>query len=141
MCSLTFTILWIPYVKAGGTHHFKFLDLPAVEKSLKYNWISQSFCVLGLIMGKISVGLLIRRIGISDIRMRYFLYFLMGSLTIIGILAIAFVWGQCTPVSRLWKPTAPGKCWNPTFLTAWAIICGSRCTLTLGVFFSDISIV
>lgn len=123
--SLTFTILWVVYANVGGTRHVYYLPLPTIESALKINWISQVFCVLGLAFGKISVGFLIIRIGVPNIRTRSLLYFFMVSQFIMFSLAIIFVFAQCTPVTKLWEVEAPGKCWNTQILTIWTIICSS----------------
>ncbi len=124
--SLTFTILWVVYADVGGTRHLYYLSAPTIESALRINWISQTFCVLGLAFGKVSVGFLIMRIGVPNVRTRYLLYFFMISQFIMFSLAIVFVWAQCTPVTKLWQVEASGKCWNPQILTDWTIICSSR---------------
>ena len=57
------------------------------------------------------------RIGVSNVRTRYLLYFFMVSQFIMFSLAIVFVWVQCTPVIKLWEVETLGKCWNPQILT------------------------
>ena len=133
---MTFTILWVVYANVGGTRHVYFLSLSTVESALKINWISQTFCVLGLAFGKISVGFLIMRIGMPNRRIRYLLYFFMISQFILFSLAIVFVWTQCTPLTKLWEVNTPGKCWNPQTLTVWTIIASSMYQLTLEIFVS-----
>ena len=127
--------MWVVYANVGGTRHVYYLALPTIESALKINWISQTFCVLGLAFGKISVGLLIMRIGVPNIRTRYLLYFFMISQFILFSLAIVFVYAQCTPVTKIWDVASPGKCWDPQFLTDWTIICSSRSLANPQVFF------
>ena len=131
--SLTFTSLWVVCAKVGGTRHVYYLSSRSLESALKFYWISQCFCVLALVFGKLSVGFLILRIGVPNKRIRLLLYFLMGSQFILGSIAIILVWAQCIPIIKLWKALTPGKCWNPQILTVWIIINGCRSQPSLGV--------
>ena len=126
MSTVSFTSLWIVYGHLGGTRHFVDLDPSNVVPALRINLISQTLCALGLITGKISVGLLLMRIGVPNIRLRYFLYFCMASQFLIGSLAIIFYWTHCSPVTKLWNPAISGKCWSTLFLSVWTIIAASR---------------
>ncbi|MDI1486614.1 MAG: hypothetical protein OHK93_005846 [Ramalina farinacea] len=123
--SLTFTIMWTVYANVGGTRHVFYLSLPQQENALKLNWISQTFCVLGLAFGKLSVGFLIYRIGVPKAWTRWLLYFFMTSQFILFSLAFIFVFVQCQPVTKLWNFTEAGNCWDPQVLTVWTIICSS----------------
>lgn len=126
MFSLTYTIMWVIYANNGGTRHVFYL-LPQTQiTALKINWISQTFCVLGLAFGKISVGFLIMRIGIPQKKLRILLYFFMVSQFTLFSLAIVFVYAQCRPVTHLWNFLETGTCWDPQVLTVWTIICSSK---------------
>ena len=123
---MTSTILWVFYVHVGGTHHVYHLPQSTIGSALKINWISQNFCVLGLAFGKISVGLLIMRIGVPKVRTRYLLYFFMISQSIVFAISIVLVWAQCTPVTKLWDVEASGNCWNSRIITVVSIIASSK---------------
>lgn len=123
--SLTFTIMWTVYANLGGTRHVFYLSVPQQQNALKLNWISQTFCVLGLAFGKLSVGFLIYRIGVPKAWLRRLLYFFMTSQFILFSLAFIFVFVQCQPVTKLWTFTEAGICWDPQILTVWTIICSS----------------
>lgn len=131
--SLTFTSLWTVCAQVGGTRHVYYLSSQIIESALKFFWISQCFCVLGLVFGKLSVGFLIMRIGVPKKRTRLLLYFFMVSQFIMGSVAIIFVWAECTPIVKLWKGETPGKCWNPQIVTVWTIINGCRSQSSLKV--------
>ena len=118
----------------GGNRHLYYLSSQNIESSLKFFWISQCFCMLGLIFGKLSVGFLIMRIGVPNKRMRLLLYFLMASQFISGSVAIIFVWAECIPMVKLWKAETPGRCLNPQILTVWTIINGCRSHSSLRAF-------
>lgn len=119
--------MWVIYANHGGTRHVFYLQPEAQVTALKINWISQTFCVLGLAFGKISVGFLIMRIGLPDRKLRMLLYFCVISQFVLFSLAIVFVYAQCRPVTKLWNfLELDGECWNPQILTVWTIICSSE---------------
>ena len=118
--------MWVIYANQGGTRHVFYLLPQAQITALKINWISQTFCVLALAFGKISVGFLIMRIGIPQKRLRILLYFFMISQFMFFSLAFIFVYVQCRPITKLWNfLDTQGECWNPQVLTVWTIICSS----------------
>ena len=124
--SLTFTVLWVIYANLGGTRHVYYLSNPTIESALKINWISQTFCVLGLIFGKLSVGFLIMRIGIPKKNDTIFALFSFGQPLPHIVLGYCLRVAQCILVTKLWHVNTPGKCWNPQLLTVLTLISGSK---------------
>jgi hypothetical protein len=69
------------------------------------------FCPM---FGRISfiVFLLIFIMTVSRVR-KTLLYTLIVIEVVFNIIPIIVVFVQCQPVSRLWDPSIPGKCWSP----------------------------
>ena len=121
MC-FAYTIVWTVYVHIGGCRHVYYLPVHTQELALKLNWISQVFCIWSIIFGKVSVALLILRLGPRDKLRRGLLYSAGGSITILFGLQTIFVFAQCRPSKALWTFGIAAKCWDPRVVTYLAMI-------------------
>lgn len=110
-------IIWIIYVRAGGCRHIFYLSIDSLELALKTNWISQFFCVWAFVFGKVSVSLLMLRLGPRDKLRRWLLYFAAWSIVLTFGVQSILIFIQCRPTQALWKLDVNGRCW-PTQVLA-----------------------
>ncbi|PYH77001.1 integral membrane protein [Aspergillus uvarum CBS 121591] len=127
---MTFTILLFINMVAfaqylaviGAARHMYYLTTTQQLLVVKYEWIAQTFGVLGFATSKTSVALQIRRIlGPNSRRTRWLLWLIISlTCTICGIDYI-FGFVQCTPPRAMWEPWIPHKCWDPRVQTAFSL--------------------
>jgi hypothetical protein len=107
------------YASIGGLRHLYYLQPEQQALVIKYNWITQPWCIFGFATGKISVALLILRlIGPNTFWRKWILYASMVTVFIFNALACIFTFVQCNPPRALWTPqlvaTGQAKCWDST---------------------------
>ncbi|OJJ96431.1 hypothetical protein ASPACDRAFT_1890849 [Aspergillus aculeatus ATCC 16872] len=106
----------------GAAHHMYYLTTAQQLHVVKYEWIAQTFGVLGFATSKTSVALQIRRIlGSNSRQTRWLLWFIIClTCTICGIDYI-FGFVQCTPPRAMWEPWVPHKCWDTSVQTGFSL--------------------
>ncbi len=82
-----------------------------IEQTTWINWASQTFCIMGLATGKVSVAILMGRLMSPSRWRKWVLYFLSISSLIVACVVIITNFAQCSPPRTLWIPSA-GKCWD-----------------------------
>ena len=110
--TITFSVFFTLYAAKGGARHIVYLSPAQLEETTKLNRVSQTFCIMAIAMGKVSVAILMGRLMSPNRWRRWVLYFLAISTFIAACIVIIFIFAQCSPPKTLWIPTA-GKCWNP----------------------------
>lgn len=109
----------------GGLRHLYYLTPDQQMQAVKYNWITQPWCIFGFATGKISVALLLLRImGTRTKWRKIILYFIMISVFITNSIACIISFAQCNPPKALWNPqlaAIPGTCWEPHVQSDYAI--------------------
>ena len=129
------SIIWTVYADEGGTRHVAALSGPQIVTVTRLNWISQPFCIWGLLAGKTSVACLVARLQAPTKWRRYLLWILCSIMFVLNNITIVFIFTQCRPVYLLWNPKSDprGNCWSPNIVSNLATASGSR---TLHVSFS-----
>ena len=127
--SVQISAIFTAYAKHGGCRHIFYLSDSQKVYVLRLNWLSQPFCVLALITGKISVALLILRM-LAKVQkwQRWFLYAVIASVTVVGLVNCLLQFAQCSPPRALWTPSIAMKsrCWAPKILTAYSMWASGR---------------
>jgi hypothetical protein len=114
------------YATIGGLRHLFYLEPEEQALVVKYNWITQPWCIFGFATGKISVALLILRlIGPNTFWRKWTLYGSMITVFIFNVLACILTFVQCDPPRALWEPqliaTGQAKCWDSRIQSDYAI--------------------
>ena len=110
--TITFSVFFTLYAAKGGARHVVYLSPAQLEETTKLNWVSQSFCIMAIATGKISVAILMGRLMAPSRWRRWILYFLSIPTFIAACVVIVFLFAQCSPPKARWIPSA-GKCWIP----------------------------
>ncbi len=110
--TITFSVFFTLYAAKGGARHVVYLNPAQLEETTKLNWVSQSFCIMAIATGKISVAILMGRLMAPSRWRRWILYFLSVPTFIAACVTIVFLFAQCSPPKARWIPSA-GKCWAP----------------------------
>ncbi|KAI1176642.1 hypothetical protein F4777DRAFT_597225 [Nemania sp. FL0916] len=99
----------------GGTRHAIYLDSQHIIFATKVIYITQAFGLVGLFTGKMAAGILIiRLLGTSSRWIKPFLWALLGLNAVVTILAVIFIFAQCSPPAALWNPSLrpEAHCWD-----------------------------
>lgn len=109
----------------GGTRHFAYIEPPSHRQYvLKLSFSAQPFGIVGVGIGKISIGFLIIRV-LRDTRMwqKRVLWVLMAITLINTVTTAIFNFTQCFPPAALWDPALQpmAKCWNPSIQSNYGI--------------------
>lgn len=99
-----------------------------LEETTKINWASQTFCIMAIATGKISVAILMGRLMSPNRWRRWVLYFLSVSTFVASSIVIIFIFAQCSPPKALWIPGA-GTCWDPKKINDLDVAMGSTCEI------------
>ncbi|KAE8154662.1 hypothetical protein BDV25DRAFT_171487 [Aspergillus avenaceus] len=93
--------------------------------STKYNWLSQGFHVMSSNWGKVSVAMFLLRIIRKVKHHKMAICGGMVLLTIINVVCVYTIYGQCTPTAKLWDTSVDGSCWDPGVQKNYAFFQGS----------------
>ncbi|KAF6220469.1 hypothetical protein HO133_002901 [Letharia lupina] len=110
--TITYSVFFTLYAAKGGARHFMYLTPAQVEETTLFNWVSQTFCIMAIATGKISVAILMGRLMAPNRWRKRILYFLSISAFIAACIFIISIFAQCSPPKALWIPS-PGKCPHP----------------------------
>lgn len=115
LLALIFMCITTPEVNYGTGRHVQFLTHEQRINSAKLDWISQAFHIMSTGVAKISIVIFIRQILGKERSSMWFLYIMVFLLFVAKILAVAFIFGQCSPTAALWDPSLAdtASCWDP----------------------------
>ena len=77
---------------------------------MKFEVISQGFCIFNIATSKASVALFLLRI-VTKTWHKIFIWFCIVATTIVASLTTIGIFVQCIPVAALWNPAVHGNCW------------------------------
>lgn len=81
---------------------------------MKFIFLCQGWGVASPMFGRISICLLLLNFVVSNLRLKWFLWFLVITQAVVNILTIVLIYVQCgSHVSALWDPEVDAKCWSP----------------------------
>ena len=109
--TITFSVFFTLYAAKGGARHAMSLSPAQLQEITLINWVSQTFCIMAIATGKVSVAILMGRLMAPSKWRRWTLYFLAISSFFAACIIIIFIFAQCSPPKALWIPSA-GKCWD-----------------------------
>src|ERR1700754_3957670 len=116
LISIAIAIQWTYFVSIGGAQHVAYLDEKQIIAGNRLNWISQAFCILGLMTSKIAVACLIKRLQAPCRWRTIVLWVMMATMSVYDIVEIILIFTNCRPVQLLWEgpqSKTPGTCNNP----------------------------
>lgn len=124
LCATINTVLaTIAYHYGTGRHAIDLSPYHQIE-STKYNWLSQGFHVMSTNWGKVSVALFMLRISQRAKHHRPAMCTGIALLSIINVVCVYTIYGQCTPTARLWDSDVHGSCWDPNVQKDYAFFQG-----------------
>ncbi|WEW61910.1 hypothetical protein PRK78_007410 [Emydomyces testavorans] len=121
-------------IRNGTGRHQFYLSSEEVIQANKFNWISHGFHVMSTNWGKVSVALFLLRVVNRAKEQKKAFYGGMVLLTIINVICVFSIYGQCTPTAALWNPWIEGKCWDPHIQRDYAFFQGSFTDLVLAAY-------
>ncbi|KAL4939183.1 hypothetical protein BDV06DRAFT_231231 [Aspergillus oleicola] len=130
LCASTNTILVTLSAHYGTGRHAANLSAYETIQSTKFNWLSQGFHVMSTNWGKVSVGIFLLRIIQKVKHHRPVMYGGIVLLTIINVVCVYTIYGQCTPAAKLWDANVEGSCWDPDLQKNYAFFQGSSSALS-----------
>jgi hypothetical protein len=63
---------------------------------------------------------------ISTGKLRYFIWFIIISINLLGGLGCMFYFIDCTPIQKAWQPSIPGTCWDPSIALNYAMVISGK---------------
>lgn len=84
------------------------------SRALEFDWLGQPWFMMGATLAKISVCLFFIRLVGAVKQWRILLsvqIFLMAALNLAFSMTTNL---QCRPLGKLWDPSIPGECWDPS---------------------------
>ncbi|GKZ30152.1 hypothetical protein AbraIFM66950_008011 [Aspergillus brasiliensis] len=136
----TMLFAWIQYIIAaalstamvlrGGARHTAYIDPADLPYILKLQIIDQVPAALAAVLGKISVALFIMRItGRTSRWRRWFLIIHIVVYTLVTIINLCILLGQCRPIQALWdtslRLTGKAKCLDASVDTDFTMLLSS----------------
>jgi hypothetical protein len=118
--SWAMTVTWTVYSSLGGTSYAPMAPEQAVTVA-RLNWISQAWCIAGLMFGKLAVATLILRLQAPAKWRTIAIWTMCIILVLYDLIQITLVFVQCHPVEALWNPAVKGECWSPWIVVDNAI--------------------
>ena len=104
----------VGFTRGLGRHEY-YLTSYQQQEAGEYSALSQTFCIMSLGVGKISICISLLRIisGANRKVLKWFLYVMLALQFIVNVLVSTTIFMQCTPSRKLWTPDLPGSCWDP----------------------------
>jgi hypothetical protein len=110
----------------GGGRHALFLSMDQLVHAVKYSNLAMIPFIFCTMLTKISIAIMVLRL-INVKAMKYYMYFLMGSLVLINGAALVIIFAFCRPAYAYWDITVKNpKCWNPKVLTTMSNVQGGK---------------
>ena len=106
----------------GGCRHVYYLvrrgGVMAIVEAARRFYISQPFALMGVVLGRVSVGLLLLRIIGQSVWRRGVIWACIGTSLVFGVLNCILLFAACRPAEAVWNPFVQGAvCWDPTVVT------------------------
>ncbi|KAJ0421428.1 hypothetical protein BJY00DRAFT_323220 [Aspergillus carlsbadensis] len=129
-CAATNTALITKSVQSGTGRHMSALTPSQQIESAKYQLLSQGFHVMSTNWGKVSVALFLIRIMAEVKQHTRAMYVGVVLLTVVNVVCVYTIYGQCTPTARAWDGDVPGTCWKAGVQRNYAYFQGSTSALS-----------
>ena len=106
----------------GGCRHVHYLlrrgGVMAIVEAARHFYIAQPFALMGVVMGRVSVGLLLLRIIGQSVWRRGIIWAAIGTSLVFGALNCIILFVACAPSEAVWNPFVKGAvCWDATVVT------------------------
>ncbi|KAL2005156.1 hypothetical protein VTN00DRAFT_3006 [Thermoascus crustaceus] len=134
-CLLAIAIMATYMSTLGGFRHLKSLAASGqLNVVLKILWATQPFGIIGIIPGKVAIGITLLRIlgPTASKRFTWLLYSVFGLTVAIEFVTVFLQFFQCSPPSALWTPDTPAECLDPSIQADYAVF-SSGMLLTLDI--------
>ncbi|RHZ46515.1 uncharacterized protein CDV56_103809 [Aspergillus thermomutatus] len=126
ICATVNTALVSLSIRHGTGRHMDDLSRTQQIASAKFQLLSQGFHVMSTNWGKVSVALFLVRI-ISEVKQhKRAMYAGMIILSVINIVGVYSIYGQCTPTAKTWDSSIEGSCWPPNAQRNYAFFQGCK---------------
>lgn len=93
----------------GFGQPLRFFNFKLLEPFLLINNLAGTFSILSALWSKTSFAITILRISSGWVK--GLVWFIIITVNLSLGIAIAFTWGQCTPIEKIWQPKVEGECW------------------------------
>ncbi|KAF2246309.1 hypothetical protein BU26DRAFT_461975 [Trematosphaeria pertusa] len=114
ICAIIQNALLTEACRWGLGRHSRYLDRAEKYQTMKFIFLCQGWGVASPMFGRISICLLLLNFVVSNLRLKWFLWFLVITQAVVNILTIVLIYVQCgSHVSALWDPEVDAKCWSP----------------------------
>ncbi|PVI04219.1 hypothetical protein DM02DRAFT_693287 [Periconia macrospinosa] len=120
MCA---SIACVSLVSAGARHGFglhlaDITDPYSREQAVKFAFLAPAVSIIASTLGKISTVLFLMRLlgGSAKRRQKWFLYSITSIMVALNIFIVGILFGQCTPMQKIWRQDVPGRCLSPQII-------------------------
>jgi len=93
----------------GFGKHIRALEPQLIMEVLKWNWAASVASIFGFYFSKVSVGLFLLRL-VPHRKTAWFIWSVVGLLTLAQIWGALTMTGGCVPLESLWNIHVKGKC-------------------------------
>ena len=105
-------------IRDGGVRHIQYIPESTLSFVMKLQYVNQTFGILCVWFGKISVALLLLRlIETTSIWRRWFLWACVAIYSVLICACLIVEFAHCAPVKALWQlqllRTGRARCWDP----------------------------
>ncbi|KAI4727535.1 hypothetical protein E4T49_04712 [Aureobasidium sp. EXF-10728] len=84
-----------------------------LETCLRLLWIGEATNLISMLFAKLSIAAFLLYLDFAP-GYKIAMWFTVGLVLLCnGVVALASIFGSCTPVSMNWNMNQPGQCWNP----------------------------
>ncbi|KAK4158623.1 hypothetical protein QBC43DRAFT_19368 [Cladorrhinum sp. PSN259] len=109
-------------VSFGEGQHVYNLDravLPTLGLTIR---ISGTLSIMAALLSKTSFAVTLLRL--SSGLMTHIIWFLIVTMNVFLGLSAIFIWAQCTPSAKTWRPELQGRCWDPSINAKYGLFSG-----------------
>ncbi|KAM7194856.1 hypothetical protein V8F33_007054 [Rhypophila sp. PSN 637] len=106
-------LITVKVVRFGEGQHVWNVDRAFLTPLALTGNISGTLSIIATMLSKTSFGVTLLRLCSPDSRsLSYTIWFLLITMNIFLGLSAIFIWAQCTPVAKNWRPQLEGWCWD-----------------------------
>jgi hypothetical protein len=122
--------LTIAAVKSGNGRHFSTLTTEQKQGAILFTFSGFVPGIFSFGIPKLAVVALLTKITNPSRKHRIFLWAMTSSCLFILFGCVIIIFAQCNPSRSQWDFSVEGTCWSPWVLIDYAIVAGSKSSVT-----------
>lgn len=128
--TIDIVLITVKVVHLGEGQHVWNLDRAVLPTLALTGNVSGTLSILAAMLSKTSFGVTLLRLSSGKI-MTQTIWFLLATMNLFLGLSAIFIWAQCAPVAKNWRPELEGSCWDVGVTAKYGLFSGGEWNKTI----------